>query len=548
MSDQDLIKLLLELTSNSEELTWLEFKKNKGSIPNDEIGQYISALSNSATIAGKPFGYLVWGIENETHQWIGTNFYFSKAKQGNQNLELWLRNLLSPKINFECFEFDQGSNHFTIIRILAAVGEPIYFKNIPYIRIGSNKTDLRQHPQLIRQIYSSGEDWSSKIVEQAKIDDLDTSAIQIARQKFKEKHKNTIIENEIDSWDNITFLNKAKLTIDSRITRAALLLLGRSESSYFLLPSLSQITWKLETAEKAYEHFDIPFLITTTQVLKRIRNIKYKFFPDNELLATEVNKYETRVILEALHNCVAHQDYSLNQRIVITEKLDRLIFTNGGNFFEGKPEDYTKGDKTPSKYRNPWLAHAMVNLNMIDTLGYGIYIMFLEQRKRYFPLPDYNLSNSEKVELTVHGHVIDENFSKLLMQRNDISLDKIILLDRLQKKYPITEEAIAQLKKDGLIEGRKPNYFISSFLASSTEEKISYIKHKAFDDEHYRNMIIAYLEKFKKGRRKDFENLLIDKLPDVLTHPQRKDKVKNLLQSLRLSDTIYLDGSDWKLK
>ena len=282
-------------------------------------------------------------------------------------------------------------------------------------------------------------------------------------------------------------------------------------------------------------------------MLKRIRNIKYKIFPDNELLATEVNKYETRVILEALHNCIAHQDYSLNQRIIVAERIDRLIFTNGGTFFEGKPEDYTKGDRTPSRYRNPYLAQAMVNLNMIDTLGYGIHTMFLEQRKRFFPLPDYNLSDNEKVELTVYGHVIDEKYSKLLMQRSDLVLDKIILLDRLQKKYPVTEESLIQLKKDGLIEGRKPNYFISSFLATSPEEKVSYIKHKAFNDDHYRKMIIAYLEKFKKANRKDFEILLIDKLSDVLTHKQKKDKVKNLVQSLRLSGVIFLDGDEWRL-
>lgn len=153
MADKELILLLQELTSYPEELTWLEFKKNKGSISNDEIGEYISAISNSATIAGKSFGFLIWGIENETQKWNGTNFYFSKAKQGNQNLELWLKNLLRPKLNFEAFEFDYDKNHFVIIRIPAAVGEPTNFKNIPYIRIGSNKTDLRNHTQLLKQIY-----------------------------------------------------------------------------------------------------------------------------------------------------------------------------------------------------------------------------------------------------------------------------------------------------------------------------------------------------------------------------------------------------------
>jgi ATP-dependent DNA helicase RecG len=162
--------------------------------------------------------------------------------------------------------------------------------------------------------------------------------------------------------------------------------------------------------------------------------VKYRFFPDNELLATTVNKYDTRVILEAMHNCIAHEDYSGHSRIVVAEKLDRLIFSNAGSFFEGNPKDYSVGDKTPERYRNPWLVNAMVNLGMIDTLGYGIHTMFVEQRKRYFPLPDYLLSEPQKVILQIYGHSIDENYSKVLMERKEMPLHQVILLDRIQKK------------------------------------------------------------------------------------------------------------------
>ena len=248
MIDLELIKLLQELTSFSEELTWLEFKKNKGSISNDEIGEYISAISNSTTIARKSYGYLVWGIENETQKWVGTNFYFSKSKQGNQNLELWLRNLLKPKINFEAFEFDFRNDHYVLIRIPAAIGEPTNFKNIPYIRIGSHKTDLRNYPPLLKQIYNSAEDWSSKIIEQANINNLDSSAITIARQKFTEKHKSADFEKEIEFWDDLTFLNKAKITIDGQITRTALLLFRKRRK--FTFPYASTCSNNLEVRSR----------------------------------------------------------------------------------------------------------------------------------------------------------------------------------------------------------------------------------------------------------------------------------------------------------
>ncbi|MCP5062548.1 MAG: transcriptional regulator, partial [Ignavibacteriae bacterium] len=542
MRKEDLLILLEELTAHPHETAWIEFKLNKGSITNEEIGEYISAMSNGATISNKPFGYLVWGIDDATHEIKGTNFSFTNAKQGNQDLELWIRNLLHPKVNFEIFEFLlDDKNNIVLLRIPSAKGEPTHFKKKPFIRIGSNKTDLLNFPEYIRILYNSLEDWSAKVIESASTNNLDIEAIKVAREKFKEKSSKESYYNEIDNWDDITFLDKAKVTINGKITNTAILLLGKEEASHYLLPSIAEITWKLETEEKAYEHFSCPLLLNTSKVLQNIRNIKYKFFPDNELLATTVNKYDTRTILEAMHNSVAHQDYSLNSRIIVTEKIDKLIFENAGNFFEGSPDDYSAGNKTPNKYRNTWLSKAMVNLGMIDTLGYGIHTMYLSQRNRFFPLPDYLLSESQKVILQIYGHSIDENYSKLLIERKDLLLSNIVLLDRVQKKLPITDVAIAKLKKEKLIEGRKPNYFVSANIAEVTNDKVAYILNKAFDDAHYKDMIVAYLKKFKKGKRAEIESLIVPKLSEFLTDRQKKDKVKNLLQAMKRDNVIRLN-------
>lgn len=535
MDNNDLNSILDEVTSYKAEEKWFEFKLNKGSISNDEIGEYISALSNAATIANKPFGYLIWGVEDETHNIKGTNFLFDEARQGNQDLELWLRNLLHPKINFTIHEFDyEPQKHIVLLRIPATVAEPTHFKKIPYIRIGSHKTDLRNHPHYIRQIYNTLEDWSARIVQDASIDDLDENALKLAQQKFAEKHPKR--HAEIISWDTAIFLDKAKITINGKITNTALILLGKEEKSHYLLPSIAQITWKLETQEKAYEHFNPPMLTSTTNVLARIRNIKYKFFPDHELLATEVNKYDTRVILEAMHNCIAHQDFSLNERIIVTEKLDKLIFENAGSFFEGNPEDYTEGDRTPSKYRNPWLSQAMVNLNMIDTMGYGIHTMYLAQKSRYFPLPDFDLKQSQKVKLSIYGHAIDENYTQLLIQRKELPLSTVVLLDRIQKCLPVTEDAVRSLRKDKLIEGRKPNYFIAASIAYTSGDKADYIKNRAFDDKHYEDLILNYLKTYNKASREDIDKLIANKLSDVLNEDQKRNKIRNLLYKLSKKD------------
>lgn len=547
MKTEDLNSLLLELTSYQAETQWIEFKMGKGSITNVQIGEYISALSNGATIGNKPFGYLVWGVEDGTLQIKGTNFSFIGAKEGNQDLELWIRTLLHPKINFEIFEFKYNNKDIVLLRIPSAKGEPTQFQNKSFIRIGSNKTDLRNFPNYIRLIYNSLEDWSMKTIPNAIIADLDDEAIKTAREKFKEKSSKTSFFHEIDNWDDATFLDKAQITINGKMTNTAIILLGKEESSHYLSPAVSQITWKLETEEKAYEHFGTPLLMNTTKVLQNIRNVKYKFFPDNELLSITVNKYDTRTILEAMHNCIAHQDYSLNSRIIVTEKIDKLIFSNAGSFYEGNPDDYTEGDRTPAKYRNPWLAHAMVNLGMIDRLGYGIHTMYLSQRSRFFPLPDYQLSAPQRVVLQIYGHSIDENYSKLLIEKKDLPLSRVVLLDRIQKKMGITDDAASMLKKEKLIEGRKPNYFVAASIAAATNEKATYILNKAFEDDHYRNLILSYLTKFKQGDRSEFEKLIFPRLSDALNEKQKKDKVKNLLQAMKRDSFIRLNGDKWML-
>lgn len=543
MTDSDLHILLNDLCSQPREQQWLEFKLNKGSITSEQIGEYISAMSNGATIANKPFGYLVWGVEDETLIVKGTNFTFENAKQGNQDLELFIRSYLHPKINFEIFEFDFSGKHIVLLRIPSAKGEPTHFQKKPFIRIGSNKTDLRNHPNYVRIIYNSQEDWSAKIIDQASINDLDIDALKTAKEKFKERSSRATFYSEIDNWDEATFLDKAKITINGKITNTAIILLGKEEASHYLLPAISEVTWKLETEEKAYEHFGTPLLLNTTKVLQNIRNVKYKFFPDNELLSTTVNKYDTRSILEAMHNCIAHQDYSLHSRILVTEKIDKLIFSNAGSFFEGNPDEYSDGEKTPERYRNYWLANAMVNLGMIDRLGYGIHTMYLAQRNRFFPLPDYLLSEPQKVVLQIYGHAIDENYSKILIERKDLTLSQVVLLDKVQKKLPITDTAATTLKREKLIEGRKPNYYVAASVAAISDDKASYIKNKAFDKSYYKKLVIEFLTKYKQATRAELDDLLMEKLSNVLSEAQKRTKIRNLLYDMSKKENLIENSS-----
>jgi len=432
-----------------------------------------------------------------------------------------------------------------LLRIPAAKSEPVNFQKKPYIRIGSNKTDLRNFPDLMRVIYNSQEDWSAKIVADATLADLDADALRLARLKFKEKNIGKSWYNEIDEWDEATFLDKAKITSNCKITNAAIILLGKPEAVHFISPHVAQITWKLETEEVAYEHFEIPFFTSVNDIVKRIRNVKYKFFPNNQLIAVEVQKYDSEVILEALNNCIAHQDYGQNARIVLVEKVNKLIFRNIGGFFEGNAEDYSMGNITPNKYRNKWLADAMVNLNMIDTLGLGIHKMYRSQYKRFFPLPDYTKSLLNEVVLEIYGHTIDENYSKLLIEKNDsLSLTEAILLDKVQKEQTITDEAAKMLKSKGYIEGRKPNYYIATHIAKAIGRRAEYSKNKGMDKQYYLDFILQSIKQHGSLSRKDIDGLLWGKLPDILNENQKKNRIKNLITELRTSGKISNNGND----
>ena len=135
MTDNELTHILKYLISQPKETEWFEFKQNFHSP--EEIGERISAISNSASLYNKPYGYLVFGIEDKTHNIVGTNFKAKSHKKGNEELEMWLLNRLSPRIDFEAYEFDIDNKHISIYRIPAASNQPVSFLNKAYIRIGS---------------------------------------------------------------------------------------------------------------------------------------------------------------------------------------------------------------------------------------------------------------------------------------------------------------------------------------------------------------------------------------------------------------------------
>jgi ATP-dependent DNA helicase RecG len=534
---------LLRLPAETE---WVEFKHNNENP--QEIGEYVSAISNGAALHGKRTGYLVWGIDDETHAVLGTKFRPKQAKKGNEHLESWLLHQLNPRIDFTIHEFDRDGAPVVLFVIQAANWTPVRFGGEAYIRVGSYKKKLKDFPEKERRLWQTlsvlPEDWSAQVVEGATLADLDPDALAFARVQYRQKHPQQAAE--IDGWDDATLLNKAKVCVGGRVTRTALLLLGKPESAHLLSPAQAQITWVLrddKKQEKDYQHFELPLILAGDKVFQKIRNLTIRQLPSGTLFPHEVTQYDPWVMRETLHNCIAHQDYTMGGRINVVETPGTLLFTNLGSFIPGSVEEMIRSDAPPEIYRNPFLAHAMVNLNMIDTIGSGIKRMFTRQRERSFPMPDYELDDPKKVAVRLTGQVLDENYTQLLLSQTELDLMDVIALDKVQKNRPIDEESFKRLKVRKLIEGRRPNLFVSAKIAAATGDKATYIKNRAFDKQYYKDMVVEYLERFGEATRKDLDELLLEKLSDKLDPKQKRHSITNLLQEMKRAGQIMPDGT-----
>lgn len=540
---------LLFLLSAKSETEILEFKEAKNNFDFDKLGKYFSALCNEANLSGKNEAWLVFGVKDKGHIIVGTQFRPNPSDL--QSLKAEIANHTTNRITFiEIHEVITDSGRVVMFQIPPAPnGIPVAWKGHYYGRDGEDLSPLNlEEVDRIRK-QAKFNDWSAGICVGATIADLEPAAITQARHQYKVKHPH--LAEQIDTWDDVTFLNKTKILIQGKITNSAILLLGKPESEHFISPAQAKITWILKDKDgldSDYEHFSCPFLITANLVYSKIRNLKYRYIRDGSLFPEEVEQYDPYIIREVLNNCIAHQDYHLAGRInVIENDSGTLIFSNAGSFIPGTVENVIQQDSPQEQYRNPFLAHAMVNLNMIDTIGSGIKRIFTIQKKRFFPMPDYVIDNN-RVVVTIIGKVLDIAYAKLLATNPKLALFDIMLLDKVQKKKDLTQEEISHLRSKGFIEGRKPNVHISSGIAIDTKQQTDYMKQRGIDNAYCQKMILDYLQKFKTASREDFEKVILDKLPDVLDVNQKKNKIKNVLQGLRNKGIIELFNKKyWRL-
>ncbi len=377
-TEEDIKSILQELITKGYETEVAEFKEAKNQYDFNKLGKYFSALSNEANLKNKANAWLVFGVSDKDKFITGT--LFRNNSSDLHSLKAEVANHTTARITFiEIYEIKAEGKRVVLFEIPAAPkGMPIAWKGHFYGRDGEelNALNPEEYNRIQKQI--SSEDWSAAIIPDAALEDLSEEAIQKARLNFKVK--NVHLSSEVDQWNDATFLNKAKICIKGKITRTAILLLGKPESEHFINPATSKISWILrdrDNIEKDYAHYGCPLILSTEMVYQKIRNLKYRYITEGTLFPEEVDQYDPYVIREALNNSIAHQDYTLGGKINVVENEEgKLIFTNSGDFIPESVEEVVISDAPESKYRNPFLIEAMINLNMIDAIGSGIKRMF----------------------------------------------------------------------------------------------------------------------------------------------------------------------------
>lgn len=557
MNSKELQQFLLhEFPQENARCEWKEMKNLKNSFAGDERNDVVSYVSAIANMEG---GHLVIGVKDKTLEIVGTDLskFNLDSKSAVWKLVEHCTNLSSEGLRIDEYKTDDTDKTVWIIHIPKHLPRrPVYAHRKAWQRVEDSLVEMTQErlASILEEPVFESKDWSAEIVHNATIADLDELAIAKARVMFKKVHASKIPAEEIDTWSIEELLGNSGIMIDGKLTRAAIILLGKPASVFKLRPAVAEVTWTLRDRNNEvvdYEHFTIPFILTVDQILAKIRNLTMRELPGGTLFPETMKQYDDYTIREALHNAIAHQDYTLQQRINFVENPDSLYYANGGSFIPGTLQKALATKGPQRHFRNECLCHAMVNFNMIDTVGRGIKKMFNEQWKRHFPMPDYEIDSINKeVGVRIYGNTINEKYTRLLKETDNLTLEDCILLDAVQKGRRISENEVKSLLDRGLLEGNVSDYSISLDIAKKTNQLDYYTQNKGLGKAKLQQLILQYLQNAEpSGTKRDaIFDFLRDVLPKNKTQEQQERMVGNILAEMKETGAIVVKGRLWYLK
>lgn len=400
MTNQQLTDLINSLTKLPNECEWVEFKLNFHSP--EEIGERISALSNGACLCNQPFGYLVFGIEDTTHIVKGTNFKAKSHKKGNEDLEHWLTTRLSPRIDFQVYEFTYNNiYHISIYVIPATVNRPVHFLNLSYIRIGSVTRKLIDFPEKEAKIWKK-----DSIVFEKEIAKDGLTASEIIKYLSAEKYFDLLKKPYPSNQDGVIdrFMEEGLVIKSSgyAITKLGALLFAKNladfESVERKATRVIVYTGK-NKVETEREQIGVKGYVLDFEILLNWINSK---LPANEEIGKVLRKdsrmYPEIAIRELIANALIHQDFHEKGFPMIEIYSDRIEFSNPGIPLIN-PDRFIDGYIS----RNEKLADLMRRMGFCEEKGSGLdKVIFYNE---LYQLPPINVIASEsRTRVTVFSY------------------------------------------------------------------------------------------------------------------------------------------------
>jgi ATP-dependent DNA helicase RecG len=571
---------LKNLISQKENQT-LEFKESTGE--KKEICETICAFANSDG------GIILIGVKN--------NGSLSKAKITEKSqtditdLFVNFKPKITSSISLEIFPNFEGQN-ILIIMVQKPDSSKNFYKNTCWKRVGASNKDITE--EVVNQITNQNHDWSAQICEGVTIEDLEIEIIEQAKESYRAKsiatmelmRESEILINkrkiEIDNLKSLEFLKELGL-IDknNQLKNTAVLLFG-NKNAYMLLnrPNATEIFWEYVPSGSGGEYlkFRTPFFKSVNQLVNIIRPKQREYF---ETIAGQkrvdkrlVRAYGINQLREAIVNCVIHQDYEQDCRIIVLEYLDKIVFQNtGGSLIsENDYNNLIEGKRFKiEKYRNKLLADTMEILGMAETKGRGFIKMFeYSTREAYLPSPDpnFNFKNGNGFEYTIYGTEMNPRFAEILIEQGDLESSIVSLLDRIQKfnnpehdyfkldkkskKKLISKEHFQILKNRNLVEGRYPDIYLSAEVAELVGEVDSYLGNKSTEDRSWFKQEIIRFIKVKNKTKIRIERKDIVEYLDKYISPQAKrtekakvNFIRRMLNELSADKKIKADGRSW---
>lgn len=462
MNNAELLQRLANLPAETE---WLEFKHN--GIHHEEIGEYISALSNAASLCHKEAAYLIFGVDDKSHALIGTSFRFRESKVGNEDLEAWLNRLLNPHVDFMIEEFDIDSKYFVLIKILATSNRPVAFKNTAFIRIGSYKKKLSDYPEKERKLWQKIDSFlfeTDIAMENCTESDitrlLDGAAyFELLKLNFPNTRA-SIIEKFLEEG----FIKENLPGIYSILNLGAILFAKDLTEFSLLARKIPRIIVyqhddRLETIKEwsSKKGYAISYTEITNYIIDQL--------PQNEIIEKairhQVKMYPDIVIRELVANALIHQDFFQRGTSVMVEIFKHRIEISN----PGKPLINTLRfiDHIPCS-RNEKLASFFRRVDFCEERGSGVDKIISAVEAYQLPAPEF-IEYEHHLKVVVHSHKNLRGMGRSDRIRacyqhccikyvvGDIATNKSLRtrFEVEEKNYAIVSRIIAETMEEGLI-------------------------------------------------------------------------------------------------